>query len=81
MEQTLASIHDFLSTPYVWAAIAVLGFLGVTDWIKNLIFEFLKEKGNNFIDLINDKALRGSFYKWCRTNYRPLPPWAKKLSK
>lgn len=81
MEQTLASIQDFLSTTYVWATLAVLSFLGITDWIKNLILEFLKEKGRSFIDLINDKALRGSFYTWSRKNYRRLPPWAKKLSK
>lgn len=81
MEQTLKAIQEFFTNPYVWATLAILSFLGVTDWIKNLILEFLKERGRKFRDLFNDKALRSSFYKWGRKNYRRLPPWAKKLSR
>jgi len=80
MGEILQSIKSFFENPYVWATLAVLGFFGVTDWIKHLILQFLKETGRNFRDLINDKALRSSFYKWCSKHYRQLPPWAKKLS-
>lgn len=81
MEDFLLTIKDFFENPYVWTILAILGFFGITDWIKNLVFLFLKETGHNFKELINNKALRSAFYKWCGKHYKQLPPWAKKASR
>lgn len=81
MEETLQSIKAFFENPYVWATLAILGFFGITDWIKNLVLQFLKETGHNFKELMNDKTLRSSFYKWCGKHYKQLPPWAKRFSR
>lgn len=81
MEETLQSIKSFFENPYVWATLAVLGFFGITDWMKTLVLQFLKETGHNFKELMNDKALRSSFYKWSSRHYKQLPPWTKKLSR
>lgn len=81
METYIEQIQEFMNRPYVWITITLLGFLGVFDWLKHLVFEFLKEKGKSFRDLLKDKSLRRSFWKWAGKHYRQLPPWAKKISK
>ncbi|MBR5170869.1 MAG: hypothetical protein IKW85_09925 [Muribaculaceae bacterium] len=81
MKETLQTLKDFFDNPYIWATLAILGFFGITDWAKNLVLQYLKETGHNFKELINDKALRSSFYKWSGKHYKQLPPWAKRLSR
>lgn len=81
MESTIKLIQDFLNQPYQWLIIEILSILGITDYLKYLIRKFLKETQRRFRDLLCDKALRRSFYRWMGKNYKQLPPWAKKLSR